>query len=297
MTRFIIVLAALGSLALPVRDAVAQREPVAILATVEGDVWMTIAGTPERTPRRFERLSADVVLRTGASGRALVVFRTGVRVLVQSSSRVRLHAGRAEVLSGVATPLEPVPTVPLVAPVSGAGTTITAVRIRAGAIAVLEPPPGASTLADTTVLAFAPASAAAHEVVVEDADGAVAYRADVERGRVMVPRGILRPDTHYRWRVRGTTAAGFAADGGGDFHTLAESLVRDRARLRAALAGADLASDALLAEVDLSLGLWSEALASFRRVQRGIGIGADTVIDERVALLEARMASRVPGNR
>lgn len=295
MTRVIIVFAALVSLAVPARGAPAEPTPVAILATVEGEVRLSTVNAPERTPQRFERLMADAVVRTGASGRALVVFRTGVRVMVESSSRVRIDEGRAEALTGTATTLEPVPTVPLVAPVSGAGTTITAVRIRGGDLAVLEPAAGATTIADATVLAFAPASAAAHEVVVEGPDGAVVYQTRAAAGRVVVPRGTLRPGTRYRWRVRGATAAGFAVDGGGDFDTLAESLARDRARLRAALAGADLASDALLAEIDLSLGLWSEALASFRRVQHGAA--ADAVIDERVAFLEQRLAPRVPRDR
>lgn len=288
MLRLRFLLAVAVALALP---AAAQpgpdTAPAAIVARLRGSA--VVEGAPSPRPLRlFDRLVPGDVVRTGPGGEVVLVFRAGARARVTGSSRARLEEARAVRLAGTVETLSAVPTVPLVAPVAGAGRTITAVRIRATALKVFGPPAGAVTLADDTQLEFEPVAGSRYEIEILDTAGTLVYRAEVSTPRFTVPRDALAAGTSYEWKVTARLPTGFTSTGESRFRTLGADAVKARENLRSALAGErDAAS--LLAEVDRSLGLWREALDGFRAA-RAAGV-EDVVIGERIADLERRMAA------
>ncbi|MEZ5417308.1 MAG: hypothetical protein R2708_08190 [Vicinamibacterales bacterium] len=279
-----------AALALPVAAQPGpDTAPAAIVARLRGSA--VVDGAPSPRPLRlFDRLVPGDVVRTGSGSEIVLVFRTGTRARVTANSRARLEDARAVRLAGAVEALPAVPTVPLVAPVAGAGRTITAVRIRATALKLFGPPPGAMTLADDTRLEFEPVAGSRYEIEILDTAGALVYRAEVSTSRFTVPPTALAPGVSYEWKVTARLPTGFTSAGESRFRTLGAEAVHARENLRSALAGErDAAS--LLAEVDRSLGLWREALDGFRAA-RAAGV-EDVVIGERIADLERRLAAGV----
>lgn len=261
-----------------------EASPVAIVAGLSGQASVRTGGDGERALRLFDRLHQGATVET-RDGDVLLVFRGGERAQLGRGSRGRVEATRLIPLHGTVTPLASVSPVPLVAPVRAAGTTITAVRIRAGGIPVRGPAHGVTTLPDRTVLHFDPVAAAArYEVEIEGPDATVVYRTQSDASAVAVPAGVLQDGRDYRWLVRARGANGFALSGEGRFSTLSYEAGAARERLRASLATMDGAA-ALLAEVDWTLGLWSEALQGFRSAG-----ATDAVIAGRITDIERRLA-------
>jgi len=261
--------------------------PVAIVAGLSGQATVRTAGDAARALRLFDRLAVGATVETGDDGDVVLVFRGGERGELGRGSRGRVEATRIALLHGTVTPLSPVAPLPIVAPVRAAGTTITAVRIRAGGITVRGPAHGVTTLPDTTVLHFDPVAAASrYDIEIEAADATVVYRTESDGAPVAVPAGVLLAGRDYRWLVRTRGATGFVRSGEGHFSTLATEAGTARARLRVSLAAIDGAA-ALLAEVDWTLGLWPEALQGFRRAATD-----DAVVADRMAAIERRLAGR-----
>jgi hypothetical protein len=265
-----------------------SKEPVAIVAAVSGSVTATDASNARRSLRLFDRLEVSHTIETGRDADATLIFRSGLRVKVMGASRVKVESDGLVTVSGSTTTLAPVPTVPLISPVTGAGTTITAVRIRAGTIGGLSPAHGVATLTDRTVLAFAAVAVVEYDVEIEAPDASLVFRTQTAETRVAVPPTVLRPGRIYRWRVVARSPAGFERRGEGQFRTLDEPSARLRARFREAFPGPDAEALALLAEIDWTLGLWGEALSGFHAA-RSAG-ATDIVIAERIADIERRLA-------
>lgn len=275
-----------GATSVAQSSAAAAAAPAAIVARLHGTA--VVEGVPSsRRLRLFDRLEAGEVIRTAPGAEVVVVFRGGARAKVGSASRARLEDASAVRLAGTVERLSAVPTVPLVAPVAGAGSTITAVRIRAGALKVVGPRQGAATLAHATVLEYEPVAGSRYEIEIQEAGGGLVFRAEVSAPRFTVPDTALRPGTAYEWRVTARLPTGFASSGEGRFRTLGADAARAREDLRAALAGEPDAAS-LLAEVDRSLGLWREALEGFRAARAAGAV--DLVIGERIEDLERRLA-------
>jgi len=275
------------------RPSAAAASAVAMIARASGDITVeSRAGV--RVAVRFERMADGDVIRTERGAEAMLVFRTGARVRLGEASRARIDGEQAIRLDGTLETLPPVPPVPLVAPVSGAGTTITAVRIRAGGLTLVSPVDDAATLAGSTVLEFAAAETDAYDVEVEGPDAAVVHRVRTLETRVIVPDGPLRPGTAYRWRVTARMATGFNLSGEGRFHTLASDAADAREKLRQGLPAGEADALALLAEVDRTLGLMEEALAGFRAARTAGAV--DPIVAARIAELERlRSRPRSPG--
>lgn len=275
------------------RPSAAAASAAAMIARAKGDITVE-SPSGAREAVRFERLAEGDVIRTGRGAEAMLVFRTGARVRLGEASRARVDGDRAIRIDGTLEILSSVPPVPLVAPVAGAGTTITAVRIRAGGLTLVSPVEDATTLAGSTVLEVAPAATDAYEVEIEGPDAAVVHRVRTREPRVVVPDGPLRPGRAYRWRVTARLATGFSLSGEGRFHTLATDAADAREKLRQSLPADDADALALLAEVDRTLGLLEEALAGFRAA-RAAG-AADPIVAARITEIERlRGGSRPPG--
>jgi hypothetical protein len=164
------------------------------------------------------------------------------------------------------------------------------VRIRAETIAGLYPCRGAATLAERTVLRFAPVDGGRkYRVEVNDRRGNLIFEVEASTSTVTVPAGILRPGTRYDWIVRTIEREGPAAQGKAGFVTLSASVAKAREALRKALtADGDGASLALLAEIDWSLGLFNEALDELRAA--AVASPGDILLAANLAERELRLA-------
>lgn len=292
ISRLAILGASLALLTAPGPADQADAQPdaaVAIATFVHGAVETRRAPGAAEPLRRFDRLHSGAAIETAPDAAVILAFRSGVRTRIDGSSRVRVETSGVTRLAGSTTALAQVPVVPIVAPVASGGSVIAAVRIRAGGLVVRTPDRGMTTSADATELAFDPAAADSFDIEIEDAAARIAWRGRGPGSPVHVPAGILEPGRAYRWRVRAQTPAGFVLEGQGAFVTLAAAASRARAELRAAVVTDDPSWPGLLAEVDFSLGLWTEALDAFRRI-RDHGT-ADAVVLARIAELERRLAA------
>lgn len=286
--------AVLSVLLVTLVGAPAAGEPVAVAVVVSVVADATLhgaAGTP-RAVQRFDRLAAGTWIETSPRAEVVVVFRSGTRARVKGSSRVRIDDGRAVAVAGELEALAAVPALPIVAPVADAGTTVAAVRVRAGTLTVRAPAPRQVTLADATVLAADATTADAYEVEVEDADARIVFRTRTAMPRIHLPPGALDAGRAYRWRVRARAPSGYASEGQGHITTLAADAVEARAALHGAPQSGDPSWTAFLAELDFALGLWTEALDGFRQA-RDAGLD-DAVVDGRIADLEMRVGSPPP---
>lgn len=224
------------------------------------------------------------------------MFRSGARVSVGEASRVRLGAGAATMLAGRVESLSAVPTVPLVAPIAGAGSAIAAVRIRAGSLTAIAPAAGETTLAASTALEVSAIATDGYAFEIEAPDAALVFERRTTEPRVVVPPEALRPGLTFRWRARARSAQGFDLSADGWFRTLAVTRAEERERLRREFVDPDAETRAFLAEIDLGLGLWHEALDGFRAARAA---GAyDAVVGDRIADIERRLfGAAVAGRR
>jgi hypothetical protein len=293
MTRSLVALIACFA-AVPVHSqtpaaAPLPSTPVAIVARVVGEVTLDTGEGPRRVVL-FDRIPAGQSLRTARSSEALIVFRTGARVRVGEASRARIESERAVRLDGTLDALSPVPPIPIVAPVASAGSTLAAVRIRAGGITLLSPPDNTATLAESIVLRYASVATDAYDVEIEGPGGVVVHKVRSRETRIDVPAAAVQPGRVYLWRVSARLATGFSASAEGRFHTLPDDVVQMRNQLRQSLRGEDAESLALLAEVDWTLRLMPDALAGFRAA-RAAG-HHDPVVGERIVQLERRVGAQ-----
>ena len=276
-------------------DGQPDAAPSAIATVVHGRVEVRHRSDAVRPLMRFDRLRSGDAVVTAADSTVTLAFRSGARVRIDGDSRVRVDTDGVTRVAGTVTSLTRVPVVPLVAPVSGADRVVAAVRVRAGGLVVRAPDGGMTTLAEATRLVFDPMAADGYDVEVEDRAARIVWRGRVPGSPAMVPAGLLEPGQPYRWRVRAQGPAGFVVEGQGAFSTLAAAHAQARADLQAAPVADDPAWPAVLAEIDFSLGLWTEALEAFHRL-RDQG-AADAVVLDRIATLERRLAAPEPQER
>jgi len=264
----------------------------AMVASLQGDVRVRTR-TGGRPVRLFDRLREGDTIQTGAEADIMLVFGTGIRMRLGGSGEARVRAGGLETRKGRLETLPPIPTVPLVAPVAGAGTTVTAVRIRAGNLQANEPAPGETLLADAVVLACDPDGAEVLRFEIAAPDATVVFREHTTAPHVRVPPSVLAPGVTYRWEVTARRPTGFETRTGGTFATLPAAVAAQRSALLAALSDSDAESTALLAELDFTLGLWRPALVRFRAALAA-GL-TDAVVGERVAALERLLGPSTEG--
>jgi hypothetical protein len=123
---------------------------------------------------------------------------------------------------------------------------------------------------------------------VEDGQGTVAFSTETAATRVSLPADALRPGVSYRWSVRTMDRSGPVAQGEAEFATLDAATAQSRERLRLlAEKSGDGDLTALLAGVDLELGLLTEARAELRSALRAAP--TNTALAEALADLERHM--------
>lgn len=126
----------------------------------------------------------------------------------------------------------------------------------------LYPAAGAVGLPDKAILQYkAVPQAASYRITLEDEVGKVVWNTSTAATKISVPAGTLRAGAHYYWQVRAMRAGIEIGAGTEEFNTLsaADSLKREQFAQAARATGGDTMTLALLADVDLRLGLRAEA--------------------------------------
>jgi hypothetical protein len=102
-------------------------------------------------------------------------------------------------------------------------------------------------------------------VTIEDDSGNRILDTKTESTSVPVTAGTAEWGSHYSWQVRAFSSSIVIAQGGSDFTTLSaeEALPREEFAKAVGAKGNDPAALALLADVDLRLGLTAESCEEF----------------------------------
>jgi hypothetical protein len=266
--------------------------PVAIVNSLQGEATRQAPRKERRPLHLFEHLAAGTIVEVRPGSTLALAFVNGRRYELGERSKATLGQGDLAARSGPVRTLPKVPPLPIVSAIAedeDAGGSAGAISVRGQRITGLYPGGGASTLAGATVLRFAPVEGVGtYRIEVRDRDGAVVF--EKESGDVSVPLSgaALRPGMSYRWEVRAVDPEGPVAEGAAGFETLPARLAEEREALRKAVeAIGDAASLALLAEVDRSLGLWSEARDELRAAVRAAP--EDAGLAAALARLERRL--------
>ena len=235
---------------------------VALVTEVKGDVRLA-GGKPLA---RLTWLAEGARVETAKDAHAIVVFWNGERWRIDSGSRARILDAGVIRMSGGVQQLEsfpPLPHLPPIAPASARSSTYGAVRLRGGYWALLYPRSGTRSLLASSTLTFEPRqSGGPYRVEVIDPSGAIIFETETRETRVTVPAERLKPGTRYTWMVRLPSTPGVDA-GAGEFTTLDRETEAARRAFHAAHTTRDAATLAMLAEIDLALGLLPEARKGF----------------------------------
>lgn len=287
---------ALIAVGLPRTTPVAQQEKpakrIALISELSGAATLQRPGAAAVPARRFDAMFDGTILRVGLQSRVLLVLGSGKRFVLGAEARATVHAERLAGTSGSIDELPSLPTLPPLAALDAkAPTALGGVRLRSNVITGLCPSDG-TVLASKATLRFAPVQGAAtYRIEIEDANGRVIFGIETKATEMPVPPDVLEAGVRYYWTVRTTDRPGAQARGAAHFATLSTELIALRDALKRQLsAEGDGPSIALLATIDLHLGLHQEALEGFRAALARAP--NDDSLKDAVRRLEAAHASR-----
>ena len=272
-------------------SAAADVDAVALIVTATGTLTVSEDGREARRATALDWLRAGAILESPAGSTAVLALAGGRRYEVAPRSRARVAAEGIEILAGRARELPriaPLPRLGALSPDAHAGSRAGALRVRGRRLRDLYPRADATSLAGSTTLAFSSLPGVTeYHVEVEDEEGETVFHVTTRGSAVPVSPDVLRPGQRYRWSVRGNSPEGLAR-GEAEFSTLDTEAVRARQQLRASPGLADdVASLALLAEVDRNLGLMQEARDGFARaLERTPG---DSALRQALDQVESRL--------
>jgi hypothetical protein len=243
----------------------AQR--VALISELSGTATIQQpAATAPAAAARFDALLDGTIVRVGRDSRIRLVLASGKRFTLNAGTRATVHSDRLTATSGSIDELPALPTLPpLVALEPKAPAGLGGVRLRSDVITGLSPADGTVLAAHAALRFAAVQGAGTYRVEIEDRDGHVLFGIETRAAEVPIPPQILEPGARYYWTVQTIDRPGAQARGGAAFDTLAADAVTAREALRSHLSADGSASSlALLAAIDLHLGLHREALEEFR---------------------------------
>jgi hypothetical protein len=249
-----------------------KPEAVAVITSLSGNASVMPPAEKRGTVHVFDWLEAGSVLETGEGSHLAVVFANGDRYEMGDSARLTVTASGPKALKGTTHRLDSIPPIPRLTAIGGetpVGLRSGAIRLRQGSamrIRRLYPRIDCVTLPDKTAFRFGLIDGAArYRVELEDETGKTIFEAETQSSPLSVPPGILRPGAPYYWKVRTVEGMGPSVRGEAEFETLEEQDIVRRTALRAALLKmGDVDSLALLANIDLRLGLLVEAREDFQ---------------------------------
>jgi hypothetical protein len=267
---------------------------VAVVFSLSGNAQLLEPTGGKKALQLFDWLQAGTVIEVGPASRISLAYANGTRYALAEGTTATVAPGGPEASAGTVSSLESVPALPrMAALVNTTGTRPAATRIRGGPdhIRNLYPFGDSAVLPEDTVLRFtAVEDATRYRVELEDDTGRIVLDAETQSSALAVPAGILRPGGRYHWRVTTLERMGPAVRADSEFSTLPEEDIRRRAALRAALLKkGDAESLALVAEIDLRLGLLLEAREGFlAALTKSPG---DRILQKAVAEIEKQLSA------
>ncbi len=241
------------------------QNSVAVIASLSGkDEVLTARGHETKAAAAFDWLAEGDTLEVAARSQAVVILGHGHRYQLAGGAKITVTGKAVPKIGGAVRELPALPPIPQPAPVvAGSAPTPAAVRIRGGEkMNDLYPAAGAVALPDKAILQYkAVPQAASYRITLEDEVGKVVWNTSTAATKISVPAGTLRAGAHYYWQVRAMRAGIEIGAGTEEFNTLsaADSLKREQFAQAARATGGDTMTLALLADVDLRLGLRAEA--------------------------------------
>jgi hypothetical protein len=245
------------------------KNAVAVLQDLSGSATAQYSGSPHRIDvHRFDWLSEGTTLELGEGSKAILILVNGHRYELGSRAQATVFAARPPKISGVARELVALPPIPTPAPIATtAASTSGASRIRGMKMSQLYPYAGTFAIASKVTLRFAVVpGATSYRVAIEDVNGNRLFNMSTEATAVVVTDSILKPGEHYLWLVRAMSSGGVEIGSGTEtFNTLTARDLMQRLEFAKALGAQsdDPSMYALLADVDLRLGLIAEACDEF----------------------------------
>src|SRR5580704_8467419 len=273
------------------------KDSVAIVAQLSGTATVRSADSRENgAVHLFDWLGEGTTLEVGKQSRAIVILSNGHRYELGPGAGAVLHADKEPTLSGDARKLPALPPIPKPSPIAAnSASTSGAGRIRgAEVIKQLYPRAGVVVLAGKAMLRFSGIpEATSYRLAIDDSAGKLLWSATTESTEVSIPNGVLRDGERYSWHVRAMRSGVLIALGTAEFSSLpAEEALKRAAFANALNATGDPASVALLAGVDLRLGLIQEAIDEFTAAlnQKPDDVGLQRSLDSARATIAAEVS-------
>lgn len=272
------------------------RDSVAVLKSLSGSATVQSPGGHEKVPvSSLDWLSEGMTLEVGPRSQAVLILLNGHQYELREGARLTVKANSGVKMTGAVRELPALPPIPKLAPILvDSGTTSAAVRIRGAAdMSDLYPRAGTTALADNVTLRFkAVPEAISYRVVLESYEGDNVLNVLTESTEVPVLSASMKAGAHYYWRVRAMRSGVTVGAGAAEFSTLPAESALQRTEFASALRANsnDPASLALLADVDLRLGLIAEACDEFSAAvkQRPEDVNLQRALD----LARARLAGK-----
>jgi hypothetical protein len=255
----------------PLYAADCCNSSVAVVASLTGSATVQSLGSREKTAiSSLDWISSGSTLEVGARSRVVLILANGIRYELGPGARATITADAAPKIIGAAKELPALPPIPKPASIlADSAPTSGAPRFRGGTDMSdhLYPRAGFVALANQVTLRFkAVPEAASYRVVLTNDGGDSLLNVTTESTEVSVPSGDIEAGARYVWRVLAMRSGVAIGIGMAEFITLPAENARQRMEFATAAGAAshDSSALALLAGVDLRLGLVAEACDELR---------------------------------
>ena len=257
----------------PALRAACCNGTVAVVESISGKATVRSPGAKnELALSGLEWLAAGATLHVGAKSTVTLILLNGHHYELRDGARATLTADALRGATGPVRELKPLPPIPQFAAIAGGGSSTTgAVRFRGPHdVQNLYPHAGTSALPASLILRFsAVQDALAYDVTLDDEAGETLLTNRATALSLEVPKDTLKAGTKYSWHVRAFGSTGLLGEGAAEFVTISAEDLERRERFAGAISEtAEPLRLALLADVDLRLGLFAEAQAEFEAALR-----------------------------
>jgi hypothetical protein len=248
----------------PIYAADCCKNSVAVVASLSGSATVRSPGHEKIALSSLDWLSEGMTVEVGTGSKAILILLNGHRYELGEGAKATLTSDGAPKVTGAVRELSALPPIPAPAAiVAESAPTSGAVRIRGAAeMSDLYPRAGVVVLADKVTLRFkAFPDANSYRVTLEDDGGGSLWNVTTGSTEISVPSGTIEAGARYRWQVKALRSGTAIGVGNAEFGALSAESALQRMEFASALGDrrSDAATLALLAEVDLRLGLVAEA--------------------------------------
>jgi len=247
-----------------------SKNSAAVVFSLSGSATIRSPGSSAKVAvSSLDWLSDGATLEVGTGSRVVLILSNGRRFELGQGAKATLTANAAPKTTGAVREMPALPPIPKpVAVAADSAPTSGAVRVRGGEdmSGSLYPRAGMAALPDKLTLRYKSVpEATSYRVALENDRGDILLNLMTDSTEVSVPAGTIEAGARYHWRVRAMRSGGAIGVGTGEFTTLSAENALQRAESASALGATDNdpATLALLAEVDLRLGLVAEACDEF----------------------------------